>query len=219
MRALELVNVENGTSVEFHQERLIIAGLTARDSAENQRHVDELVSLGIAAPASIPAFFEIPVALLTQSTTLNVSSAESSGEVELVLYHSGQGWFAGIGSDHTARDVERRSIAASKASCAKPVSRNVLPLDSVMARWDNLRIRSWAGGELYQEGPLSAFRDPMDVVADYQKLTGNSTDGLAMFLGTIPLLPKKFLYTDTFRVELLDRANVVLSAQYAIVLD
>lgn len=217
MRAIELVDVGNGTRVKFQPQRLIIAGLTARDSQENQRHVDELVNLGIAPPASIPAFFEIPATLLTQSTSLSVSSDETSGEVELVLYHSSKGWFAGIGSDHTARDVERRSIAESKASCAKPVSRNVLSLDSLMARWDRLRIRSWAAGELYQEGPLSAFRDPADVVADYQKLTGNQTTGLAMFLGTIPLLPKQFVYADTFRVELLEDTNVVLSTQYAVV--
>lgn len=42
-------------------------------------------------------------------------------------------------------------------------------------------LRSWADGELYQEGPVTAMRSPEDLISRYGKLEV----GYAMFCGTL----------------------------------
>lgn len=193
----------SGTSFEFAPERLIIAGLTGRDEAARQHHIDELKALGIAVPDSVPAFWEVPVSLLRASDAIEVQGRETSGEVEPVLVCTSHGWYIAVGSDHTDRHMERTDLHASKAACPKPVSRDVVPADPLMDAWGDLRIRSWAGDALYQEAGLEEMMMPLrDIVKAYETHLGQPGQGLVMFLGTVPTVSGALNFDASFRGEL-----------------
>src|ERR1700759_4527759 len=96
-----------GGSVSVDPEAFIIAGYTGRDRAMVQKHIDELAHEGIAPPPEVPMWYEMPPALLTTGPQIEGTSAESSGEVEPIVMGIDGVLYLGIGSDHTARDVER----------------------------------------------------------------------------------------------------------------
>jgi 4-hydroxyphenylacetate 3-monooxygenase len=173
--------------VAFAPARLVIAGLTGRDAAAVQHHVDELREMGISVPEKVPAFWEVPVSLLSTSGHIEVDSRESSGEIEPVLFCTADGWYVGVGSDHTARDVERESIHKSKAACQKPLGDQVIPADTVMNSWGDLRIRSRAEGAPYQDAAMEEMILTLaDILDAYREQFGEPETGLVMFLGTVP---------------------------------
>lgn len=211
---LVLHDVASGSTITMLPKRLVIAGYTARDRAAVERHIAELATLGVPPPPSIPAYYPVPVELLCAGEEIAVSSAESSGEVEPVLFCTDQGWYVGVGSDHTARDIERESIPASKAACPKPVSTSVLPYEDVARLRHTMTLRSHADGRPYQEAPLAELLSIPEIVAGYRRLYPDAMDGLVMFCGTVPLLNGAFCYSETFRAELVVADRAVLSCDY-----
>jgi hypothetical protein len=139
--------------------RLVIAGWTGRDPVARDKHIAELEALGIPRPATTPIYYEVAARRLTTSDAIEVSGADSSGEVEFVLVKAGGRLLLGVGSDHTDRKVETYNITVSKQICDKPVAPELWLVDDVLAHWDQLVLRAYAtiGGErvLYQEGALS----------------------------------------------------------------
>jgi hypothetical protein len=85
-----------------------------------------------------------------------------------------------VGSDHTDRKAETIGVSLSKQLCAKPVSRESWAYDEVKPHWEQLVLRAWADGELYQEGPVTAMRSPEDLMGRYPL-----KPGYAMFCGTL----------------------------------
>jgi Protein of unknown function (DUF2848) len=214
---LRLAVVGDDRDVEIEPRRLVIAGYTGRDEAMVRRHIQELAQIGVPPPETIPAFYPVPATLLTTAGAIEVANDSTSGEVEPVLFCVGDEWFIGLGSDHTARDVERESIALSKAACPKPIAARVLPYDRVAAGWDRLRLRSWVGGAApYQDAPISGLRPPAELVDAYRAGTDADLEGLVMFLGTVPVVDGALQSAPTFRAELLDGDDVLLSLTYAI---
>ena len=86
----------------------------------------------------------------------------------------------GVGSDHTDRKAETIGVSLSKQLCHKPIGKDAWRYDEVKAHWQKLVLRSWADGELYQEGPVSAMRSPEDLLGRYPLKAG-----WAMFCGTL----------------------------------
>ncbi|MDI3469996.1 MAG: hypothetical protein OJF62_002059 [Pseudolabrys sp.] len=174
------------TTVEF--DTLIVAGWTGRDTAALEHHIEELAALGVPRPSSVPVFYRTSVEGLTQTRRLEVLGADTSGEVEPVIFALDDGLWLGLGSDHTDRKAEVMGIALSKQLCGKVVGTELWPLAEVAPHWDRLIIRSHAtiGGTrvLYQEGALSAMRTPADLLSLYD---GGKTlrAGTAMFCGTV----------------------------------
>lgn len=163
---------------------LIIAGWTGRDRAAVQHHIDELAVLGVAPPSQVPLFYRAAYSLLTQSDTIQVVGDNTSGEVEpLILKHDNTLWL-GLGSDHTDRDLETVSVAASKQACAKPVANRLWAMADVNAHLDDLQLSTeiFQNGEwiLYQSGTLAQIRPLPDLIAgaDFQ-------NGSAMMCGTL----------------------------------
>jgi len=148
---------------------LVIAGWAGRDEAAIAHHIEELAAIGVPPPSSVPVFYRVSAATLTQDERLEVLGPDSSGEVEPVLVSCPDGLWVGVGSDHTDRKAETVGIALSKQMCGKPVSRDLWRLEEVEAHWDSLMLRAFATirGErvLYQEGPLSSLRPPRDLLA------------------------------------------------------
>lgn len=174
------------TDVAIHT--LIVAGWTARDEAALRHHIDELEVLGIRAPSSMPVFYRISTANLTQARRLQVLGPDTSGEVEPVIVSLPDGLWLAVGSDHTDRKAEAMGIALSKQLCAKVLGTVLWRLEDVAGHWDTLVLRAFATIEgariLYQEGALAAIRPLADLLG---RLPGGPelAPGTMMFCGTI----------------------------------
>jgi hypothetical protein len=181
---------ESGHAVttEFTPTEMVIAGWAARDRAAIDHHIEELAAIGVPRPSTVPLFYRVGCANLTQDNTIECVGDGSSGEVEPVLFvHAGRLWLT-VGSDHTDRKAETWSVVLSKQLCAKPVARDAWPLDAVRDRLDTLRLRAWieeGGTELsYQDGLLAALQPATDLLARY--LEGRAPpEGLVMSCGTL----------------------------------
>ncbi|HYY62903.1 MAG TPA: DUF2848 domain-containing protein [Burkholderiales bacterium] len=179
-------------------DELVIAGWTGRDEAALRKHIRELEELGVKPPKTTPIFYRVAADLITQASAIQVSGPDTSGEVEFVLLARADGLWVTVGSDHTDRKAETIAVSLSKQLCAKPICRDAWRYDEVKDHWERLVLRSWADGELYQEGPVSAMRSPEDLLSRYPLKPGG-----VMFGGTLAakggIRPAK-----TFRMELED---------------
>jgi hypothetical protein len=201
-------------------ERLVIAGWTGRDAAVLERHIRELEAIGVARPKRTPIFYRVAASLLTTDTEIEVVGADSSGEVEFVLFGLADGLWVGVGSDHTDRAVEVAGVTISKQLCAKPVAPAVWRYEDVAEHWDRLVLRSFAHrqGErhLYQEDSVAAMRHPEELMRLYLGFGGALPAGAAMFGGTLPVRGKVGP-ADAFEIELVDPVvGRVLSHQYRV---
>lgn len=218
-QALSLRVHGDTTSLTFSPEALVIAGFTGRDQDAVRHHIDELLEHGIPPPEEVPAFYVVPRELLTTTEEIEVSGTQTSGEAEPVLLCTDNQWFVGVGSDHTARDLERVDILQSKKACQKVISREVFPYDSVAEHWDTMVLRSWVGAEErpYQEGSLAELMPIPELLLHLRKTLGKEPDNLAIFLGTVPLRTRGFVFGDRYTVELSDRAEgTAVRATYAV---
>lgn len=193
MRRLEF-RLESNGSVEVATvgvSELVIAGWAGRDRAAMEHHIAELEALGVARPKRTPTFYRVSAARLTTDARIDVSGAESSGEVEPVLISAGGELYVGVGSDHTDRKVETYGITVSKQMCDKPVSETLWRFADVAPHWDSLILRSYATIDgrrvLYQEGSVAGLLPPGDLIGRYIA-RGPLPEGTTMFGGTIPAI-------------------------------
>ncbi len=160
-----------------------VAGWTGRNLSAVQHHIDELAELGIAPPSQVPLYYRVSTALLTQSDMIQVLGEGSSGEVEPFLIRADGKTYFGLASDHTDRDLEAHSVAASKQACAKPISTSLWNFDDIAGHLDDIQFRCWIdenGQEvLYQDGTLAGIR-PLAELCD----GAGFGDGMAMLCGT-----------------------------------
>jgi hypothetical protein len=173
--------------VAFVPRDLVIAGLTGRDQAAVQHHVEELRAIGVKSPPTIPAFFRNGANLLTTARAVEVLGPDSSGEVEFVLLSMADGLWVGVGSDHTDRRVEAYAIDVSKQLCPKVIAPVLWRFEEVAPHWDRLVLRAWIEETgrltLYQDGTAAALRTPDSLIAAW---TGGAPlpEGTVMFGGT-----------------------------------
>jgi uncharacterized protein DUF2848 len=171
---------------------LVIAGWTGRNAEALEKHMAELEAIGVRRPKSVPCFYRVSAALLTSAETVDVVGAETSGEVEVVLFSLEDGLWVGVGSDHTDRRTETFDISVSKQACPKPVSPQLWRYSEVADHWDKLTLRSYAvdGRErhLYQEGKVTHLRAPEDLIRRYTEGKSGLPPSTAMFCGTLPAL-------------------------------
>lgn len=169
--------------------QLVIAGWTGRDRVAMEKHIAELEALGVRRPASTPVYYSVGVSRLTVAPAIEVSGDESSGEVEFVLAQIGGRLWVGVGSDHTDRKVETIGITISKQLCDKPIGGTFWAFDEVAPHWDQLVLRSHivenGNRSLYQEGPVTAMRDPLELIAAWKGGESVLPEGTAMFCGTL----------------------------------
>lgn len=173
-----------GEEIEFTIDHCYVAGWTGRDKAAVDHHIEELAAIGIAPPSAVPLYYRVTNTLLTQDATIEVLGAGTSGEVEpLLLQKNGELWI-GVASDHTDRELEAHSVAASKQICLKPAARELWKYDDVKEHVDSLMLRcsikengSWV---IYQEGPLSNIRPLAELISGSG--FGNNS---AMLCGTL----------------------------------
>lgn len=171
---------------------VIVGGWTGRDRAKLEEHMAELEAVGVARPASTPCFYRVGANLVTTANGIQVVGEDTSGEVEYFLLKRDDGFWVGLGSDHTDRKTEAYSITISKQCCPKVVASTVWRYADLEDHWDDLLLRSYhvEGGErtLYQDGAVSAMIDPMDLVARYAEEYRPIAVGQVMFGGTLPAI-------------------------------
>jgi uncharacterized protein DUF2848 len=189
---MRLHDAVNDVAVEVTPRRLLIAGFTGRDEQGVRRHVEELEAIGVSVPDELPAYYPLDASLLVAagSEALSVRSEAVTGEVEPVLVKADHGgWYLGIGSDLTDRDLERTSIPGSKA-CVKPVGVDVWPLEDVIDRWDDLRIQAFEAhedeGTLTQDGTLGELLPAVAILERGGIEPGSVHAGTIVFCGTVP---------------------------------
>lgn len=163
---------------------VVIAGWTGRDQEALEKHIVELEEMGIARPASTPIFYRVSASRLTMAEEIEVSGEDSSGEVEFVLIQHNGRLYVGVGSDHTDRKVEAYGVTVSKQICDKPLACELWAYDEVRDHWSALMLRSWlADGTLYQEGLVTAMRDPSDLLPRFAP--EGLAEGTLVFGGTL----------------------------------
>ena len=178
----------DGVERLFAPEALVVIGYAGRDRAAVEHHIDELATLGVPRPATIPLFMVFPPWLISQAPSMSVAGSESSGEAEIVLVVDGGEVFVTVGSDHTDRALEAVDIVASKGVCPKPLASSGWPAAAVGDRWEDLTLSSRIeGGAAYQDGSAAANVPPMELVAAIP--WGDRRPGcFAAFTGTVPVI-------------------------------
>lgn len=185
---MTLEGLDGARTIALNVSELVVAGWTARNVDAMEAHIAELEQLGIARPKTTPTYYRNGANLLTTEDVIEVVGTTSSGEVEFVMFaHDGE-FLVGLGSDHTDREVEKSGVTISKQVCPKPVGSALWRYDDVKDHWNDLVLRSYAveGGKrtLYQEGPVTTMRDPMELISAYGG-SDAAKPGLAMFCGTL----------------------------------
>lgn len=171
---------------------LIIGGWTGRDKAKLEEHIVELEAIGVARPVSTPCFYRVGANLLTTDDNIQVIGTASSGEAEFFLLKREGGFWIGLGSDHTDREVEAYNVTVSKQCCPKPIASTLWRHEDLAGHWDQLILRSFRVEDgtktLYQEGAVTAMIDPIDLAAQYAAEVAPLAVGQAMFGGTLPVI-------------------------------
>ena len=205
---LDLRLEKNGAPVplRFAADRLVCAGWVGRDRAALQAHIDELAHLGVPAPTRTPIYMTFSTYLLTTSDEITVVSDKSSGEVEYVLLcRNGEIWVT-VGSDQTDRDVETKSIPASKQMYAKVLAADCWSYADVRDHWNRLTLRCWVTKDgtrrVYQEATLEAILPPDDLLASMPEPPARD-EGVVIFSGTIAT-QGGLVYGDAYELELHD---------------
>ena len=176
-----------GRAIPGSIQQVIVAGWTGRDRAAVDHHIEELAALGVAPPSRVPLFYRVSRDLLTTEPVVEVLGTATSGEVEpLVLALDGTLWL-GLASDHTDRELEAISVAASKQACPKPVASTLWRLDDVADHVDALELScqieengAWID---YQKGSLANILPLPDLVEK-----AGLQPGAAMLCGTLPAM-------------------------------
>ncbi|MGR4068089.1 DUF2848 domain-containing protein [Billgrantia sp. C5P2] len=198
---------ETDKALKVDIQELIIAGWAGREQAAIDEHIEELEAIGVKPPSATPLFYRVAANQLTTEPTIQVLGEASSGEVEVVLIGTLQGTLVGIGSDHTDREAEAWSVAHSKQVCAKPVSRKVWRLESVLDHWDELQMTSYATIEgrevVYQQGGVTGLLHPAELLRRFGLDEVRLAPGQAMLCGTLPVMGE-VRAADAFRVVLTD---------------
>lgn len=197
---------------EFHG---IVAGHTGRDMAAVQRRIDDLHALGVPLPPEVPMFYPVSKNLFDSAAEYAPTEGRTSGEVEPVYIRHNSKFYFGIGSDHTDRDLETKNVLASKESCPKPVSFQVIPIEDLdTLSLDECIARSRVDGRLIQEGFLNALLSPSDLINLLLVRTQIGDDDFVCFGGTIPLLSQDISEGSVWEIELVFPDGSVLGHAY-----
>jgi len=176
--------ITNNGELDLSLNQCFVAGWTGRDELAVKQHIEELAQLGISPPSAVPLYYRVSNSLLTHMPSIEVLGEATSGEVEpLLLQHDGALWI-GLASDHTDRNLEAHSVAASKQICAKPVAQRLWKFDVVKEHLDSLILRcsikengNWI---IYQEGTLANLQPLAELIK-----IAEFSEGSAMLCGTL----------------------------------
>lgn len=192
--------------IEVEPRQMILGGFSARSVEERERHIAELREIGIEPVAKTPAFWHMSTNLLTTGSEIEVQGEATSGEAEYALVaHAGRTYVT-VASDQTDREFERTSIPRAKQLCAKVLGSDVVPLEDVRARWDEIELTSDVSADgsswrPYQRSSLAAMLEP-DALIDAAGYGDGLPDGTVFLSGTVPLVDGVTRFERHFRAAL-----------------
>ncbi len=202
------INLRQGSQdLVFTADHLVCSGWVGRDPKALQAHIEELASLGTPGPERIPIYMNFSTYLLTTDDEISVVSSQSSGEVEYVLLGKGEQIWVTVGSDHTDRDVETKSIPGSKQMYAKWLAPECWPYPDIKDHWDKLILRCWVHKDgqrsLYQEASLASILGPEELLEKMPNIGEIRGKGFVLFSGTIATT-SGLVYGDSYEIEMED---------------
>ena len=187
-------------------DRLYNFGSATRNAEDAVAHQEEVAKAGIGIAFDIPAPRVYPIAPhdVVTDDEIFVHNDETSGEVEIVLLQMGGQLYAGVGSDHTDRALERTSIVWSKQAYPNVLARTFWPLDDVRDHWDDLVLRSWVDGRAYQDVGVSIFMEPDEMLARLKDRIPSLPDTYMLYSGTYVSVDKSLGFGKTWAFEVED---------------
>jgi hypothetical protein len=220
MLYLKINQKQGSRDLVFAADHLVCSGWVGKDPKAIQAHIDELAKLGIPGPDRIPIYMNFSTYLLTTEDEITVVSSQSSGEVEYVLLCQGEEIWVTVGSDHTDRDVETKSIPGSKQMYAKWMASECWPYPEVKDHWDQLLMRCWVqkNGQrtLYQEALLASILGPEELLKKMPDRGEIKGKGMVLFSGTIAT-QGGLVYGDSYDLEMEDPVlKRKISSQYKV---
>jgi hypothetical protein len=223
MRQIDVkINKLDGStgSESLRIERMYNFGSATRDPDAAVAHQEEVAKSGIYIASDVPAPRIYPIGLhaLETSNTVYVQSAQTSGEVEIVI-HVGDKIHVGVGSDHTDRALETVSIPGSKQACVNHLAPVFWDWDDIANSWDDCIMRSWVDDRLYQEVAVSKFLSPPDILAILRERVNNPpVKNYMVYCGTYVSVDKALGYGNIWRYQLAaPKLNRQIDAQYDVV--
>jgi hypothetical protein len=175
--------------IKFDASKMFNAGWAGRDRAAVQHHIEELAAVGVPSPQHVPTLFALGNHLLTAADAIQVHGADTSGEVEYVLFwHRGE-VFVTVGSDHTDRRLEKHSIPKAKNLCLNVMAADAWPYAEVKGHFDQLVLDCLVtrNGTVapYQHDITGTLIGPEFWIKDLEQRLGRLENGLVFFSGTI----------------------------------
>ena len=197
---------EAGQHIDVEPTQVILGGYSGRDPEERQRHIDELRTIGIEPPPSVPAFWRVARHLVTTGEQIEVQGEQTSGEAEFALIAAGGRTWVTIASDQTDREFERASIPRSKQLCPKVLGTDVVPLEDVRSVWDEIELSSDVSTDgttwiPYQRATLADLAEPETLLRG-SGLGDAPPDGAILLSGTVPLVDGVTRFLPHFRASL-----------------
>lgn len=181
------------------------AGYTGRNQESVRAHVEELRKLGVPAPAKVPMMYWIEPARVTDRSELWVVGGSTSGEGEVFLARTCCGRLVVMpASEHTDRAIEKVSVSKAKQVCTKVVAPVAWLVDEIRDHWDEIELKTFVDGELYQSGKLGQMLEPEKLM----ELAGADSplpeEPYALFSGTLPILGGETVFGQKWELSLTD---------------
>lgn len=181
-------------------------GWASRDQEAVRRHAAELAAHGIQPPTITPIWFPLSDYLVTTGERIQVTTADTSGEIEYALLFASGAVLVTVASDHTDRGFERHGVQASKQLCPNVIATQVWPLEECEDHWDELVLRCHVTADgtrrLYQEARLAELISARGWIEVLER-EGIREDGLVFLSGT-PATIGGLVCGDSYDLELAD---------------
>lgn len=222
---LDLIIEGDGSKpLVFDVRKMINGGFSSRNQESAQKHLDELKKEGINIKVEkTPIFFpKLPDRITTSNTIEVLAGSRTCGEAEPVLLLSKDEIYIAVGSDHSDRETEKYDMVVSKQICPNVISKKVWRYEDVKGHWDDLILRGWVvesdgKRQLYQETKIGTFMAVEDFLDKTKAHIEGDLTGAVIFMGTVPSLGGKLIYTPGFEAELVDEhTGRTLTCAYSI---
>jgi len=206
-----IIEGDGEKKLAFDVRKMINGGLSSRNQEAAQKHLDEIRREGINIKVEkTPIFFpKLPDRITTSNIVEVLVGSRTCGEAEPVLLFDKDNMYVAVGSDHSDRELEKHDLVVSKQMCPNVISKKVWRYEDIKGHWDDIILRGWvveADGkrQLYQEGKLGAFMAVEDFLNKTKEHVEEDLTGTVIFVGTVPTLGGKLIYTPGFEAELVD---------------
>lgn len=167
--------------------RVLAAGYTGRTRHLVEAHIEELKEIGIPAPPHVPMLFPIIPGLLSQSTETQVLGAETSPEVEYVVFRQDGRDYVTVGSDQTDSIMEAQNAPIAKNMCLKSIAPEAWPLEELVDHWDRLELSLVCDGKVMQQGKVEQMMTPAQLQEFVAEHDGDDHEGRMIFSGTLEM--------------------------------